>query len=411
MAKLLPVDRQFKYPASETTPFAEDFWRRGETLGEHLGRRGVNRRECLTWCASMAMVMGLGPTVAAGAQSIAGNALAEKIGAIRRPVVIWLQLQECTGCLESALRSYDTPIGDLVLNLVSVQYVELLMAAAGQQANDALEEASNQEHILVVNGSIPQGADGAYCTIGGQSAEAVLRKAAAKATHVMAVGACAYYGCVQAARPNPTGAVGVQDILTDRSVINVPGCPPIGSVITACITYLLTQGQAPACDSEGRPLFAYGERIHDNCPRRAFYDAGQFVSVFDDEAARQGHCLYHVGCKGPETFSPCPTVKWNGGTSFPIQAGHPCIGCTEKHFFDRMTPFYSMLPTVPGIGVESTANVIGAAAMGATLVGIGAHATVSAIGLRKVRLSEESVVSLPIISPPAKPLSEEERSK
>jgi hydrogenase small subunit len=379
--------------------YTEDFWTHAETLGEHLARRGLDRREFLGWCARMAMLMGVGPVVAEGAESSAGNALAARLEALKRPVVIWLQLQECTGCLESTLRSYGTGIGDLVLNLISMQYVELLMAAAGQQANEALEEACSQDHILLINGSIPRGADGGYCTIGGESAEAVLRKAAAKSKYVLAVGACAYYGCVQAANPNPTRAIGVQDILTDRAVINVPGCPPIGEVITGCITYILSQGHVPPCDAEGRPLFAYGGRIHDNCPRRAYYDAGQFVGQFDDAAARQGYCLYHMGCKGPETFSPCPVVKWNGGTSFPIQAGHPCIGCTEKHFFDRMTPFYSILPTVPGVGVESTANKIGALATGAALIGIAAHAVGSAIGLRKTRMKQEAVVSLPVLGP------------
>jgi hydrogenase small subunit len=293
--------------------------------------------------------------------------------------------------------------------------VELLMAAAGQQANDALEEACSEDHILLINGSIPRGADGAYCTIGGESSEVVLRKAAAKAKHILAVGACAYYGCVQAAKPNPTGAIGVQDVLTDRAVINVPGCPPIGEVITACITYILSQGHAPPCDGEGRPLFAYAQRIHDNCPRRGYYDAGQFVGQFDDAAARLGHCLYHMGCKGPETFAACPVVKWQGGTSFPIQSGHPCIGCTEKHFFDRMTPFYSMLPTVPGVGVESTANKIGAVATGLALAGIGAHAVGSALGLRKERMKEDAIVSLPVIgeggNQPRDEKSKDEKSK
>jgi len=90
-------------------------------------------------------------------------------------------------------------------------------------------------------------------------------------------------------------------------------------------------------------------------------------------------------------------VKWNGGTSFPIQSGHPCIGCTEKHFFDRMTPFYSTLPTVPGVGVEATANEIGAVALGAALLGVCAHAAGSAIGLRRERMKEDAVVSLPVL--------------
>lgn len=81
--------------------------------------------------------------------------------------------------------------------------------------------------------------------------------------------------------------------------------------------YILTFDRAPECDLETRPLMAYGTRIHNNCPRRAHFDAGQFVNVFDDENARECFCLYKVGCKGPDTFSPCPIVKWNGGVRLP----------------------------------------------------------------------------------------------
>ena len=114
-------------------------------------------------------------------------------------------------------------------------------------------------------------------------------------------------------------------------------------------------------DGEGRPLFAYGKRIHDQCSRRAHFDAGQFVEVFDDEAARKGWCLYQVGCKGPATFSPCPIFQWNTRTSWPIGAGHPCIGCTEPNFWDTMTPFYGRLPNVAGFRSSSGSTLIGAA--------------------------------------------------
>ena len=194
------------------------------------------------------------------------------------------------------------------------------MAAAGHQANAALDETNKSPHILVVNGSIPT-ANAGYCTIGGKSTEQILRESAAKATAILAVGACAFYGCVQAAQPNPTGAVGVQDTLTDRQVVNVAGCPPIPEVITATIVYVLTYGRTPPVDGMGRPLFGYGARIHDNCPRRAHYDAGQFVQSFGDEASRQGHCLAKMGCKGPDTYAPCPVIKWNMETSFPDSGG------------------------------------------------------------------------------------------
>ena len=253
------------------------------------------------------------------------------------------------------------------------------MAAAGDAANKALDDANLSDHILVVNGSVPTKDGGIYCTIGGKSAEQVLKDAAKNASAVLAVGACAVWGSVQASNPNPTGAVGVDQIITDKKVINVSGCPPIGEIITACVAYLLTHGEAPALDSQNRPLFAYEARIHDNCPRRAHYDAGQYVRSFDDDGARRGWCLYHMGCKGPGTFSPCPIVQWNEHTSWPIGAGHPCIGCTEKDFFDKFTPFYHELPAVPGFGVETTATKIGAGVAGVALAAVAVHAGVTAV--------------------------------
>ncbi len=349
-------------------------WRAGQTLAEHMEKRGISRRDFNKWCLKMVALMGL----AAGGAAHARQA-AEKIASLKRPVVIWLQLQECTGCLESAIRSYDTEIGQMVLNAVSVPYMELLMAPSGDAANRALAEAISQPHLLVVNGSIPLNDDGIYCAIAGESAETLLRRCAENATHVLAVGSCAYYGSVQAARPNPTGAVGVRDVLTHLPVINVPGCPPIGDVITAVIMYILSFGHAPESDAEGRPLMAYGTRIHNDCLRRAHFDAGEFVQEFDDENARNCFCLYKMGCKGPNTFSPCPVVKWNGGVSFPIQSGHPCIGCTELHFFDRMSPFYKTLPDVNAFGIEATANKIGVIGVIGAAAAIAAHAVGSLI--------------------------------
>ncbi|MDU5268584.1 MAG: hydrogenase small subunit, partial [Varibaculum cambriense] len=296
-----------------------------------------------------------------------------------KPNVVWLQLQECTGCMESALRSGGTTVEEVVLNLLSVNYNELLMAAAGEAAEEALAETNAKKHILVVNGSVPTKDGGIYCTIGGKTAEQVLRESAENADIILAVGACAVYGSVQAAKPNPTGAVGVDEIIKDKAVINVSGCPPIGEVITASLTYILTHGKPPEVDSEGRPLFAYGQRIHDSCPRRPHFDAGQFVRTFDDAGAREGWCLYDVGCKGPSTFSPCPIVQWNMKAGWPIGAGHPCIGCTERDFFDRFSPFYQVLPNVPGFGVEATAEKVGLGFTGAVAAGVAVHAGVTAV--------------------------------
>lgn len=354
-------------------------WREG-TLADNLASAGVSRRDFVKYCAGLAAIFAVGtPQMAHAAPAQkAAEELADKLGAITKPNVVWLQLQECTGCMESALRSGGTTVEEVVLNLLSVNYNELLMAAAGEAAEKALAETNAKKHILVVNGSIPTKDGGIYCTIGGKSAEQVLRESAENADIILAVGACAVYGSVQAAKPNPTGAVGVDEIIRDKAVINVSGCPPIGEVITASLTYILTHGEPPEVDSEGRPLFAYGQRIHDSCPRRPHFDAGQFVRTFDDAGAREGWCLYDVGCKGPSTFSPCPIVQWNMKSGWPIGAGHPCIGCTERDFFDRFSPFYQVLPSVPGFGVEATAEKVGLGFTGAVAAGVAVHAGVTA---------------------------------
>jgi len=370
------------------------------TLAENLEKAGVTRRDFLTFCGGLAAIFATGttimgtPTRAFAAdptdQPSAGQ-IAGALGAVAKPNVVWLQLQECTGCVESALRSGGTTVEEAVLNLLSVNYNEAIMAAAGDAANKVLDDTDAVPHILVVNGSIPTKDNGIYCTIGGLSAEQVLRDAAKNATAILAVGACAVWGSVQASRPNPTGAVGVDQIIKDKPVINVPGCPPIGEVIMATIAYILTHdGDLPKTDAEGRPLFAYDQRIHDSCPRRAHFDAGQYVRTFDDAGARNGWCLYEMGCKGPSTFSACPIIQWNMHTSWPIGAGHPCIGCTEKHFFDNFTPFYKKLPNVPGFGIEGTAEKVGLGLVGAAAVGFGLHAGITAVRHAAGKREEET---------------------
>jgi len=378
-------------------PSLDDPWLAGESFASYLARSGVSRREFLAFCGRMALVIGVG--AAATERSAMAREIAAKLGAAQRPSVIYLQLQECTGCLESLLRSGSTPVEELILEHVSLDYNELLMASAGKDAENLLLAAGGKPHLLLVNGSVPLKDDGVYCTIGGVSALEVLKRAAQNATAVVAVGACAEYGCVQAAAPNLTGAVGVGDVIRDRPVVNISGCPPIAEVISATLTYYLAYGRTPPVDGLGRPLFAYGQRIHDKCPRRASFDAGQFAERFDDRNARLGHCLYRLGCKGPATFAPCATVEWNMGQSFPIKAGHPCLGCTERHFYDRMTPFYRRLPgvVVPGLGVEATANTVGAAAVVASLGAVAVHSAATVIARHRARRAEPETLPLAVL--------------
>ncbi len=353
-------------------------WQNDEPLGDYLDRSGISRRQFLTYCGELAALFGL--------SSMMVPEMAEALQAARRPSVIWLQFQSCTGCVESVLRSESPTIGNLVLRDISLDYLRTIQAAAGANALAAQRQAAEENwgnYLLIVEGSIPTADGGVYDVAGGITGRQELDEFAEGALAVIAVGACAFWGGWQGASPNPTGAVGIPALIRDKPVVAVPGCPPIGDVITATVVHFLAFGRLPELDMQRRPLFAYGARIHDQCPRRAHYNAGQYVENFDDEAARRGWCLYKVGCKGPETYSPCPLVAWNGTTKWPIAAGHPCIGCTEPFFWDTMSPFYDRLPAVSGFGVERTADTIGAAIAAGVTAGVAIHAV--STGIQRAR--------------------------
>ncbi|MCL2781300.1 MAG: hydrogenase small subunit [Actinomycetia bacterium] len=303
--------------------------------------------------------------------------VAEAVAAVDKPVVLWLAFQDCAGDTESFLRAANPGVADLILDLISVDYHETLMSPAGAAAEQSLADSIAQGgYLLVVEGSVPTADGGIHCTVGGDTARNHLSKAAKGAAAVIAVGTCSAYGGLPAASPNPTGAVGIGGLVGGKPVLNLPGCPVNVDNLTATIAHYLTFKALPARDDLGRPLFAYGDLIHDNCPRRGHFDSGEFALAFGDEGHRKGYCLYKLGCKGPATMSNCPRQMWNGGTSWPIGAGAPCVGCTEPEFWDRMTPIYRRLPRVPGFGVRHTAEQIGMAAAGAMVAGAVVHGVV-----------------------------------
>ena len=332
--------------------------RRNESLIDYLQQRGVSRRGFLKFCAATASMMALPPGMV--------PAIAEALAKAKRPSVIWLSFQECTGCTESLTRSHNPSVESLILNAISLDYHHTLQAAAGSAAEAAREQAMKEfkdKYILVVDGSIPTKLNGAYSTIAGVTNLQMLKEAAEHAAAIIAVGTCASFGGIPHAKPNPTGAVSVMDLIKDKPIINVPGCPPIPTVITGVLSHYLTFGTIPALDDLHRPLVFYGDTIHERCYRRNFYDEGKFAKSFDDEAARSGWCLYELGCKGPTTHNACATEKWNNGTSFPIESGHPCLGCSEPDFWDG-GGFYRPLASA-GVDVRSIAGIAIAAGIGA----------------------------------------------
>jgi hydrogenase small subunit len=351
-------------------------------LEQELARKGVTRRDFLKFCSAMAATLVL-PTHYV-------ERIAEALAAAPRPPLVWLEFQDCAGCSESFLRSSRPTVPDIVLNTLSVNYHETIMAPAGKAAVKSLDDTVAQnkgKYLVVVEGSIPTKDNGIYCTIGGRTALDIARQVCGNAAATITVGACAFYGGWPNATPNPTGAVGVKDAVPGITLINLPGCPPNAANITATVVHFLTFGALPATDQLGRPLFAYGTRIHDNCERRGHYDAGQFVEEWGDDHHRAGWCLYKMGCKGPATFHNCPTVRWNDGVSWPVGSGHGCVGCSEVAFWDTMTPFYRRLPDVAGFGVEAQADQIGLGIVGGVAAVFAAHGILSAVRARQQPLA------------------------
>lgn len=344
------------------------------SLLSSLIKRGVTRRDFMKFCTAMAATLAL--------PSGFVSQIAEAIEKKQKPYLVWLEYQDCAGDTEALLRASKPTVSEIVLDILSLEYHETIMAAAGKQAEKSLMDVVKNhkgKYFAVVEGSIPIKDGGVYCCIGGKAAIELAKEVCGNALATIAVGTCAAFGGIPAANPNPTGAVSVKDAIPGIKVVNLPGCPVNAENITATIVHYLTFGTLPTLDGLGRPYFAFGKRIHDNCERRAHFDAGQFVRRWGDEGHRLGWCLYEMGCKGPQAYQNCPTMKYNERTSWPVQAGHGCIACATPNFWDTMTPFYKRLPKVPGFGVETTADKIGLGIAAAAAAGVAAHAVASSI--------------------------------
>jgi hydrogenase small subunit len=355
----------------------------GAGLWAEIEQHGISRRDFLRYCAGVVALLALPKTEI--------TRVARALTTAQRPAAIYLEFQDCAGCTEALLRSPHPTITEIVLDKLALNYQETIMAAAGQQARDAAAatiQAGN--YLLLVEGAIPIKEQGIYCCVGGRTALDLLQEAAGGAVAVVAVGNCAAFGNIPAAAPNPTGAVGVRDLVTRVPIVNMAGCPPNAANLAALIAHFVTYQRLPELDSLGRPLFAHGERIHDACERRAHFDAGQYVEAWGDEGHRQGWCLYKMGCKGPATFHNCPSIRYNERTNWPIGAGHGCVGCSEVAFWDRMTPFYERLPDVEILGVEVNAEKVALGVAAAAAVGVGAHAVGSALRKRRAEAPEKA---------------------
>lgn len=312
--------------------------RQGPIL-EQLRQRGLTRREFLRLCAFGAALLRLpGLVGGSGTQSRALRRVVAHALETKPPVpAIWLSFQDCAGCSEAFTRSRQPRFLDLLLESISLEYHELLSAATGSAAEEHRAQVMQSfagAYVLVVEGSLPLASSGACCTIGGLAAADLLAEAAEQAAATLAVGSCAAFGGIPAAEPNPTEATAVWEVIDRGKLLNVPGCPPIPEVLAGSLLHWVVFDGWPERDEWLRPVNAYGQTVHSACPRRPFFRRGQFAEAFDDEAARQGWCLLHLGCRGPETANACSVLRWGNGISFPVQSGHPCFGCSEPGFWD-----------------------------------------------------------------------------
>jgi hydrogenase small subunit len=312
-----------------------------------LETKGVSRRDFLKVA-----------TLAAGAVGLpawAGEKMAEKAASSAKPPVIWLHFQECTGCSESLLRTSAPDVAELILGLISLDYHETLMVPSGYQAEKSLEESMEKnagKYVLVVEGAIPTKEDGIYCRVGGKTALETVKRVAAKAGAIISIGSCASWGGIPSADPNPTGAVGVDKIITGKPVVNIPGCPANPYNLLGTVLQFATFGTLPALDELNRPKFAYARTIHEDCPRRPHFDGGRFAQKYGDEGHKAGYCLYKLGCKGPATHANCSLNHFvETAGAWPIGIGSPCYGCTEQKLGFRM-PLHATVdvdrPTSPG---------------------------------------------------------------
>ncbi len=344
-----------------------------------LRKPELTRRDFLKVAGATVALLGL-------SQALTPKIVKALEGSVGKPAVIWLEGQDCAGCTESFLNSLEPPATSILLDTISLRYNETAMAASGYVAENFLEEnIAEGGYVLVIEGSIPLAEDGLYCTIGGKTFKDIVREAARNAAAIICVGSCATFGGIP--RSGPTDAVGYlyrgnelhhyYDDVGPKPVINLPTCPLHEERLVAVIVHYLTFGTVPDLDQFQRPLAFYGYNQHENCTRRAHFEAGRYVTDWGNPE-QQGWCLYLKGCKGPWAFQDCWKRLWNQRTNYCIKANHPCMACSEPEFYESVSPMYKRqfdaeLPGIGRVDIDKVMATIG----GAVAAGVGLDMIIS----------------------------------
>jgi len=351
---------------------------------DRLAERGVSRRDFLKFCGSVAAMLGLSeamvPQIAAAVEAAAASKLTP---------AVWLDGGLCTGCTESTAQSTNPDVAGIVLDILSMNYMETIMYATGDVAEAALKKTVEDfkgKFIMVYEGSVMTGFEGNALRVAGKPGLEQIKEVAPNAAAIIAVGSCAVDGGWVKSEPNLVGAMGISEYLKQENiktpVINLPTCPVNPEWIVAMVIDVLLLGKLEngeilkELDEFGRPKLIFGQTIHDNCPRRGHFENGEFVYKFGSAEEVKGYCLYAVGCKGPQTYTNCPIVRWNNQASWCVESGSPCIGCGDFNWVDENAPFLGRTRRI-GIGMAkngagynpgSVAAVAGGVVAGALVV-------------------------------------------
>lgn len=332
--------------------------------------KGLSRRDFLKLCAGSAAAVSLSELLLPHlleAAPVSGN-----------PPALWIQGASCTGCSVSLLNSDQPSIAKILTDVIDLKFHPNISAAAGDLAAKVIDDtAAAGSFYLVVEGAVPTKADGLYCVVGEKDGKEItfmdrLKQLGSKANAVLAVGTCAAFGGIPAANPNPTGCVSVQKFFEQQGigtkVINVPGCPPHPDWMVGTLAHVLLYKKLPELDQFNRPKLFYGKLIHDNCPRRQYFDNSKFAKNFSEP-----YCLLELGCKGP--FAACDAFdrQWNGGVNWCIEANGPCMACTDVNFPDGSSPLYQRYPNVSLPNINASADAVGVTLGAAMVAGLAAH--------------------------------------
>jgi uptake hydrogenase small subunit len=286
----------------------------------------------------------------------------------RKPFnVLWLQAGGCGGCTMSVLeRGSAGWFAELGAFGIELLWHPSVSEATGEEALAKLAQVERGEiplHALLVEGAVlcGPGGSGLFNKLAGSGRSLFdwIRSLARRADYCVAVGACAAFGGIPAAAPDPTDARGLQYLAREpggalgadyRSraglpVINIAGCAPhpdwIMETLQALALGLFSQGDV---DSFRRPRLFADHLAHHGCSRNEFYEFKASA-----EQVFEGGCLMeHLGCKATQAVGDCNQRLWNGGGSC-TRSGSTCIACTSPGFENAVG--FLQTPKVAGIPV------------------------------------------------------------